>query len=104
MKCEKCSENCQSKIDAILKDVFKNCKNAKFDHSHQMKWNIELLANVFGLFGFLVRLAEPELVGGVPVLHEHANDLVTLSLQQDCGHCKGTKICLSKNVCFFFEI
>jgi hypothetical protein len=57
-----------------------------------MKWNIELLANVFGLFGFLVRLAEPELVGGVPVLHEHANDLVTLSLQQDCGHCKGTKI------------
>ena len=65
-----------------------------------MKWNIELLANVFGLFGFLVRLAEPELVGGVPVLHEHANDLVTLSLQQDCGHCKGTKICLSKNVFF----
>jgi hypothetical protein len=45
--------------------------------------HVQLPAYVLGLLGFFVRLAEAELVGSVPVLHEDADHLVTLPLEQD---------------------
>lgn len=51
-----------------------------------MERNIQLLADPLRLLSVFVRLAEAELVGRVPVLHEHADHLVALPLQKNGGH------------------